>query len=52
MIADGAVDSQSMFEGEIDNSDQYDMKSDDDEGSDGDVGDEFPFETIENLTAI
>ena len=52
MIADGAFDSQSMFEGEISNRDQHDVEADDDDGADGDVGDNRGFETIENLTTI
>ncbi len=52
MITDGAVDSQSMFEGEISNRDQHDVETDDDEGADGDVDDYRGFETIKDLTTI
>ena len=52
LIADGAFDSQSMFEGKIDNSDQHDVETDDDEGSDGEIGYDSPFNTIENLAAV
>ena len=52
LIADGAFDSQSMFEGKIDNSDQHDVETDDDEGSDGDVGHYRISESIKDLTAI
>ena len=52
LIADGAVDSQCMFEGEIDNSDQYDVEADDDEGADGYVGHYRISESIKDLTAI
>lgn len=52
MIANSAVDSKGMFEGKIDNSNQYDVEADDDEGSDGDVGDDGRSETIKNFTTI
>ena len=41
-----------MFEGEISNCDQYDVEADDDEGSDGEIGYDSPFNTIENLAAV
>ena len=52
LIADGAVDSQSLLKGKIDNSYQHDMKADDDQSTDGEVSDEAPFDTIEDLAAV
>ena len=52
MITDGAVDSQSMFEGKISNRDQHDMEADDDECADGDVGDYRGSEAIKDLTTV
>lgn len=52
MITDGAVDSQCMFEGEISNRDQHDVETDDDEGSNGDVGDYRGSEAIKDLTTV
>ena len=52
MIANSAVDSKGMFEGEISNRDQHDMKANDNQSSDGEIGDESPFDTIEYLAAV
>ena len=52
LVADGTVDSKGMFEGKIDNSNQRDVEADDDEGSEGDVGDNGRSETIKNFTTI
>ena len=52
MIANSAVDTKGLFEGEISNRDQHDMEADDDEGSDGDVGDNGRSEAIKNFTTI
>ena len=38
-VADIAVDSIGMFEGEIDNGNEYDVETDDDEGTNGEIGD-------------
>ena len=41
-----------MLKDKIDNRDQHDVEADDNQSSDGEIGDEFPFDTIENLAAV
>lgn len=52
LIADSAVDSQSLLKGEISNGDQHDVEANDNQSSDGEIGDESPFDTIEYLAAV
>lgn len=51
-MADGDIDVKGMLENEIDNCNQYDMKANDNQSTNGEIGDEFPFDTIENLVAV
>ena len=36
----------------IHNRDQHDMKANDDQSTDGEVGDEAPFDNVENFTTV
>ena len=52
MIANTSVDSKDMLEGVIGDGDEYDMKANNDQGSNAEIGNNVVFDTVEGLTSI
>lgn len=52
MVADIAVDSKDVLNGEVGDRNKYDVQADDDEGADGEVGNDGRIQAVQDLASI